>query len=478
MTNHRKRSRTSLRLLCLSSWLATNLAWIPSVSRHALLHPCETSRRISSSDETYCRKSYSYRDRWCLHAAISPTSSPSFINGDDEDIQKVSSPLVPASVSLSDASKDDSSNINITNDTTTSSSPTASFPDFRRKRTLELMWCEKEYCREAARERVVSEHNHIVLNGPATGQVAYIWHQWLRSLPTSATTTSSSDAISSSSLHHDDPPEHTAAAVVLLLVKPGSDELMEHAAHAVRQLTASVSTTTTSATESMPIHILLDPTTAARLKHYHGVESDRIHLFEPQRVPGFGSDLRPGEGAEDGMPPPPFARTAWVPDLVCTLGGDGLLMHAAMIFQGPSPPILSVSGGSLGFLTPFKAEEMVDAIRVALGLTESLSVASHMDDVDMVPPPNMQVYPYEPLSRLFGANHRICLSIRMRLECRILNRQGAVRTRYNVLNEVVIDRGSSPYLAALECFCDDVHLTTVQADGIIFATPTGSTAYR
>jgi NAD+ kinase len=32
-------------------------------------------------------------------------------------------------------------------------------------------------------------------------------------------------------------------------------------------------------------------------------------------------------------------------------------------------------------------------------------------------------------------------------------------------------------LAALECFCDDVHLTTVQADGVIFATPTGSTAY-
>ena len=58
-----------------------------------------------------------------------------------------------------------------------------------------------------------------------------------------------------------------------------------------------------------------------------------------------------------------------------------------------------------------------------------------------------------------------------------MNREGVVRAQYNVLNEVVVDRGSSPYLAALECFCDDVHLTTVQADGIIFATPTGSTAY-
>jgi NAD+ kinase len=65
----------------------------------------------------------------------------------------------------------------------------------------------------------------------------------------------------------------------------------------------------------------------------------------------------------------------------------------------------------------------------------------------------------------------------MRLECRVLNAEGIIRSRYNVLNEVVIDRGSSPYLAALECFVDDVHLTTVQADGVIFATPTGSTAY-
>ena len=70
----------------------------------------------------------------------------------------------------------------------------------------------------------------------------------------------------------------------------------------------------------------------------------------------------------------------------------------------------------------------------------------------------------------FGMDGVICMTIRMRLDCRIVNPEGIVKERYNVLNEVVIDRGSSPYLAALECFCDDVHLTTVQADGIIFAT--------
>ena len=69
-----------------------------------------------------------------------------------------------------------------------------------------------------------------------------------------------------------------------------------------------------------------------------------------------------------------------------------------------------------------------------------------------------------------GNDNLVCISMRMRLEVKVINREGVVRARFNVLNEVVIDRGGSPYLAALECFCDDVHLTTVQADGVIFAT--------
>jgi hypothetical protein len=161
------------------------------------------------------------------------------------------------------------------------------------------------------------------------------------------------------------------------------------------------------------------------------------------------------------------------------------LMHASMMFQGPVPPIISIAGGSLGFLTPFSKDEMVDAVRIALGLVKSKdgpddSAASSSDELDVFPP-NMPSYPYEPLVKAphardsgpkfsFGFGSSICLTIRMRLECRIISREGTVKAKYNVLNEVVIDRGSSPYLAALECFCDDVHLTTVQADGVIFAT--------
>ena len=147
----------------------------------------------------------------------------------------------------------------------------------------------------------------------------------------------------------------------------------------------------------------------------------------------------------------------------------------------------------------------MDAVRVALGLVTSSSSSSHDSEQDpfhhqsepgpaeastrttttwgpstsssLTTTTSLVTTTASNPSVAFGPDGSICLSIRMRLRCRILNRQGVCRAQFNVLNEVVIDRGSSPYLAALECFCDNHHLTTVQADGIIFATPTGSTAY-
>lgn len=49
--------------------------------------------------------------------------------------------------------------------------------------------------------------------------------------------------------------------------------------------------------------------------------------------------------------------------------------------------------------------------------------------------------------------------------------------KYQVINDLVIDRGPSPYMSLLELFGNDQHLTTVQADGLAISTPTGSTAY-
>lgn len=315
-------------------------------------------------------------------------------------------------------------------------------------RRMDLMWCDTELCKDVVRERVVGEHNQIVLNGPATGQVAYRW-----SRKTSPITPGKK--------------QETALTSVLLLVKP-TDEQIKKAADIVPQLTEA------------GIKVLLQPDLAAKLKYYYDVEDEYIGLFETPKDPNKQASRHVDEPEE-----------AWVqsfepfPDLVCTLGGDGLLIHASMLFQGPIPPIISIAGGSLGFLTPFSESEMVDAIQVALGMatdenSDDEKIEEKKEELEVFPP-NMEAYPYEAIVKAphiedtspkfsFGMGDIICMTIRMRLDCRIVSPGGTVRARYNVLNEVVIDRGSSPWLAALECFCDDVHLTTVQADGVIFAT--------
>lgn len=344
------------------------------------------------------------------------------------------------------------------------------------KRKLELAWCNHDSCYEAIREKVVGEHNHMELTGPATGQVVYSWEQY-------GLESGSKTAKASAQNMFASPP------AVLMLVKRDEDELLAVAVEAIEQLT------------EMGVQVLVDSTLRGELKNFDNidVESDMIRLFDPKPVPGFGSgdqllDSGGSSGAatngDEGENPADLSDA----DLVVTLGGDGLLMYAAHVFSGPVPPILPVAGGSMGFLTPFAREEMLEAILISLGLRQVSDDPDELEDDVLVDETNglkisqrannnMQIEATDrdgynekpPLA--FGNNNQICISMRMRLDCRIFGSDGSLRSRYAVLNEVVIDRGSSPYLASLECFCDDVHLTTVQADGIIFSTPTGSTAY-
>lgn len=126
-------------------------------------------------------------------------------------------------------------------------------------------------------------------------------------------------------------------------------------------------------------------------------------------------------------------------DFVVCLGGDGLILHVSTLFKTAVPPVISFNLGSLGFLTPFQVEDFQKEIADVL-------------------------------------KGNCNLSLRMRLTCGIV-RDGKIKEEFQVLNEVVVDRGASPYLCNLDCYCDEKYITTVQADGIIMSTPTGSTAY-
>lgn len=133
-------------------------------------------------------------------------------------------------------------------------------------------------------------------------------------------------------------------------------------------------------------------------------------------------------------------------DFVACLGGDGVILHASNLFRHAVPPIVSFNLGSLGFLTahPFK------------DFKADLKAVIHGNNT----------------------TDGVYITLRMRLRCEIFRHGKAMQGKvFDVLNEVVVDRGSNPYLCKIECYEHNCLITKVQGDGVIVATPTGSTAY-
>lgn len=127
-------------------------------------------------------------------------------------------------------------------------------------------------------------------------------------------------------------------------------------------------------------------------------------------------------------------------DFVITLGGDGTVLYASTLFQSVVPPTLAFALGSLGFLTHFQFEDYKEILTQARD---------------------------EGVSTL----------LRMRFSCRVHDARGKLICEQQVLNELTVDRGPSPWVTMLELYGDGSLITVAQADGLIVATPTGSTAY-
>lgn len=123
-------------------------------------------------------------------------------------------------------------------------------------------------------------------------------------------------------------------------------------------------------------------------------------------------------------------------DMLVALGGDGTMLAAARLVADRETPILGVNLGKLGFL----AEVSVGELHRCL------------DDI---------------ARGKFFIEERMVLEIASPVDGHV----------YHALNEVVIDRGSSPRVIDLETYVDGDYLVTYAADGIIVTTPTGSTAY-
>jgi len=142
--------------------------------------------------------------------------------------------------------------------------------------------------------------------------------------------------------------------------------------------------------------------------------------------------------AESGKP----QRLPQAPsDLFCVLvlGGDGTFLSAVRWIGDHSIPVLGVKFGEVGFLAEVTEDRLLPLIASIL-----------QGDFSTQP--------------------------RMRLLVKVL-RNGRERAVETVLNDAVINKGALARLASIETSIDDHHLTIYRADGLIIATPTGSTAY-
>lgn len=129
-------------------------------------------------------------------------------------------------------------------------------------------------------------------------------------------------------------------------------------------------------------------------------------------------------------------------DLVVVLGGDGTLlaMAKAIAESGRDVPILAVNFGSLGFLTEITRPEIFQSLEAVL-------------------------------------NDRASHDQRMML-CAVTTRAGQPTTTHMALNDVVFSRTALSRMIELAVSVGDQFVSSVRADGLIVATPTGSTAYN
>jgi len=145
------------------------------------------------------------------------------------------------------------------------------------------------------------------------------------------------------------------------------------------------------------------------------------------------------EAAVAGVPSAPGKDIAARADLLVVLGGDGTLIHAASLCNRCEVPILGVNLGTLGFLTEVPRERAIPMLEKAL-----------RGEL--------------PVSR------RLMLDVEVRHGVQ-------VRLTGSVLNDAVVSKNALSRLAKLEVTIDARPATTYEADGLIVATPTGSTAY-
>jgi NAD+ kinase len=164
------------------------------------------------------------------------------------------------------------------------------------------------------------------------------------------------------------------------------------------------------------------------------------HGLTPLLDPVSGSYLEGVEVTPRAEIVPRKDMPAHKPELVVMLGGDGTLLATARVFAQSGVPILSVNLGSLGFLTEVRLGELFTTLEGWLKWSCKVDTRSML---------HIELW-----------------------------RQGKLHTEFEALNDVVLAKGAIARMAEFNVSLNGQMVARYRADGIIVATPTGSTAYN
>ncbi|KAI1852418.1 hypothetical protein JX266_002596 [Neoarthrinium moseri] len=165
-------------------------------------------------------------------------------------------------------------------------------------------------------------------------------------------------------------------------------------------------------------------------------------------------------------------------DFVITLGGDGTVLYASWLFQRIVPPVLSFALGSLGFMTKFDFSEYEDILTKSFRDGVSVSLRLRFEGTIMRSQKKKRAITNGSDEDDDEAHRRRDLVEELIGEEKDDEHTHRPDGTYEILNEIVVDRGPNPTMSYSEIFGDDEHFTSVLADGICVSTPTGSTAYN
>ena len=145
------------------------------------------------------------------------------------------------------------------------------------------------------------------------------------------------------------------------------------------------------------------------------------------------------EGAEQsGLPIKEFKDAVESADMIVTFGGDGTILHTAVWAAEHDLPILGINIGRIGYMAELEANE-IDYLK-------------------------------KVIDGMYVVDERMMLDV-------AVSREGEVVYSATALNDVVVLKNGGLRAADMDIYADDMFISHYSGDGVIVATPTGSTAY-